>query len=141
MANKFIGFLETVGKLFQKGLTWAVAEAPAADALLNIIYPGSAVITGPATAAINLLQNSIITIEQKYAASGVQSGTGAQKAAEVLSLAGPAATSLLTTAGVSGVDDTYINNLITALVAVLNVKIPATAPATGVSTPPAAVTA
>jgi hypothetical protein len=127
--NKFIGFLETVGKDFEKGLTWAVAEAPAVDGLLSVIYPQSVAITTPATAAINLLQNSILTIEQKYAASGAASGTGAQKAAEVLSLAGPAATSLLTTAGVSGVTDSYISTLITAIVGILNVKTPAATPA------------
>ena len=39
-------------------------------------------------------------MEQKYAAAGVQSGTGTQKLAEVMTLAGAAVTSLLTQAGV-----------------------------------------
>jgi hypothetical protein len=130
MANKFIGFLEAAGKDFEKGLEFVVKEAPAADALVNLIYPPSAIVTGPATTAVNLLQNSILAIEQKYAASGVQSGTGTQKATEVISLAGPAATTLLTEAGVKGVDETYVDNLITLLVGLLNVKVPATAPTT-----------
>lgn len=126
MANKFLGFLEAIGKDFQKGLAFAVKEAPAVNALLGLIYPPSVAITAPATTAINLLQNSIIAIEQKYAASGVQNGTGTQKAAEVLALSGPAAVQLLTAAGVKDVDTTYVQNLVTLLVGVLNVKVPAT---------------
>lgn len=128
MANKFIGFLETVGKDFLKGLGVAVKYAPSASALAAAIFPPSVAESAPATAALNLIQNSVISIEQKYAASNAQTGTGVQKAAEVLTLAGPAATSLLTQAGVPAVDDTYIGDVINAVVAVLNAKAaPATA--------------
>jgi hypothetical protein len=124
--NKFVGFLETVGKDFEKGLGFAVKEAPAIDALAAVIYPPSVAILAPTTAALNLLQNSILSIEQKYAAAGVQNGTGVQKTAEVLTLAGPAATSLLTEAGVPAVDDTYIGNIIKVMVGLLNMKTPST---------------
>jgi hypothetical protein len=118
--NKFVGFLEAVGKDFMKGLAFAVKEAPAVDKLAAILWPGSVAVTAPATLALDLIQSSILAIEQKYAASGVQNGTGAQKAAEVLALAGPAAASLLTTAGVPAVDNSYIANVISAVVGVLN---------------------
>lgn len=122
MANKFVGFLETVGKDFLKGLGVAVQYAPAASALAGAIFPPAIAVAAPATAALNLIQNAVISIEQKYAASNVQSGTGPQKAAEVLTLAGPAATQLLTQAGVPAVDDAYIGDVISAVVGVLNAK-------------------
>jgi hypothetical protein len=127
MSNKFIGFLESAGRLFQKGLAFAVKEAPAVDALAALIYPPSVAVTGPATIALNLLQNSVLSIEQKYAASGVQNGTGAQKAAEVIALSGPAAVQLLTSAGLKDVDSVYVQNLITLLVGILNIKPPVAA--------------
>lgn len=118
--NKFLSFLKHVGQDFEKGLGIAVKVAPEVNALANIIFPASIAVTAPATAALNLIQNSVISIEQKYAASGIQSGTGLQKSAEVLSLAGPAATQLLTQAGVSNVTDDYISSIVTAVVGVLN---------------------
>lgn len=122
MSNKFVSFLEAIGKDFEKGLTVAVKAAPTVDALANFIFPASVAITTPATLGLNLLQNSIISIEQKYAASGIHNGTGAQKTAEVLALSGPAATALLTQAGVPNVDTTYISNLINIIVAGLNLQ-------------------
>jgi len=121
MSNKFVGFLETVGKGFMKGLGWATKEAPAVSGLAALLFPGSVAVSAPLTVGLNLLQNTILTIEQKYAASGVQSGTGAQKTAEVLALAAPAAASLLTQAGVPGVDEAYIGQLVSAIVGILNV--------------------
>ena len=127
MSNKFVGFLETVGKAFVKGLGFAVKEAPAASALAALLFPASAAVSPAIVAGLSLLQNSIISIEQKYAASGVQNGTGAQKTAEVLALSGPALAQLLAAAGVPNTTDDYITNLITAIVAVLNVTQPVVA--------------
>lgn len=126
MSNKVVRFLEAAGKDFAKGLAFAVKEAPAVDKLAAVIFPSSVAVTAPATTALKLLQNSVVAIEQKYAASGVQSGTGEQKTAEVLALAGPAATSLLTAAGVPAVDDSYIGSIVDAIVGVLNVTPAAT---------------
>lgn len=125
--NKFLGFLEAAGKDFMKGLGWAVKEAPAVDRVANLIWPASVAVTVPVTLGLNLLQNGILAIEQKYAASGVQSGTGPQKAAEVLALAGPAASALFMHAGVPEVNDGLLGNLIKLLVDVLNVTAPVTA--------------
>jgi hypothetical protein len=132
--NKFVGFLETVGKDFEKGLVVAVKAAPVVDGLANELWPASAAVTVPATLALNLLQNSILSIEQKYAAAKVQNGTGVQKAADVVALAGPTAISLLNQAGVPEVDDTYIQNLIKLLVDLLNLH-PSFATGPGAFTP------
>lgn len=129
--NKFVGFLETVGKDFEKGLVFAVKEAPVVDGIANDIWPASAAVTVPATLALNLLQNSILSIEQKYAAAKVQNGTGTQKAADVIALAGPTVISLLTQAGVPAVDDAYVQELITLLVDVMNLKAPTAGFASG----------
>lgn len=122
--NKFIGFLEAAGKDFEKGLSWAVAEAPAVDKVLADFFPASVAVSAPATLGLNLLQNSILAIEQKYAASGAQGGTGTQKAAEVLTLSGPAATALLNQAGLPAADDSYVSDIVDLLVGALNLKTP-----------------
>lgn len=129
MSNKFVGFLETVGKDFEKGLTFAVKEAPAVLNLVGFIYPPAKVVGSLAETGLNLLQNSILSIEQKYSASGVQSGTGIQKAGEVLALSGPAVVALLTAAGVPNVDSAYVSNLVNLIVGLLNVTPPVAAPA------------
>lgn len=125
MSNKFESFLSTVGTDFMKGLGFAVKEAPLVGNLVTIFYPGNAAVSPLVTAGLTLLQNSILTIEQKYAASGAQSGTGEQKAAEVLALSGPAVTQLLTAGGVKNVSDSYVQNLVTAIVGILNATQPA----------------
>ena len=71
----------------------------------------------------------MLAVEQKYAASGIQSGTGTQKLAEVMTLAGAAVTTLLTQANIE-VSTAYVQSLISAVVAILNVQtMPATAKA------------
>jgi hypothetical protein len=116
----FLGFLKTAGKDFVKGLGFVVKDAPEITGLATLLFPASVAVTAPATLALTLLQRCILSIEQKYAASNAQSGTGAQKAADVLTLAGPAATHLLTQAGVPAVDDAYIGDLVKVMVGVLN---------------------
>jgi hypothetical protein len=125
--TKFESFLSAAGKLFTQGLSFVAKEAPAVASLASILFPGATGTASAVVAAINLVQNTVISIEQKYAASGVQTGTGSQKAAEALILAGPAVTQLLTAAGVKNVSDDYVANLITAVVGILNAAQPAVA--------------
>jgi hypothetical protein len=124
--NKFVGFLETAGKDFEKGLGFVVKDAPELTGLAGMIFPGAAAIAAPATLALTLLQNTILLIEQKYAAQKQQNGTGAQKAADVVTVAGPSAIALLNQAGVPEADNTFIGDLITILVGLLNLKVPVT---------------
>ena len=126
MANKFVGFLESAGKDFMKGLAFVVKYAIPVEKLVALLFPSLAPEATAAVDATTLLQNAIILVEQKYAASGVQSGTGAQKAAEVLILAEQSVTSLLASAGVKA-DTAYIQNLVNAIVAIMNVQAAPTA--------------
>jgi hypothetical protein len=117
----FVGVLEAVGKDFSKGLKWAVTYAVPVEKLVALLFPGA----GPAVAiladATTLIQNSVLLVEQKYAASGVQSGTGTQKAAELMTLAGDAVTQLLSKAGIVATSD-YVQKLVSAVVAILNAQ-------------------
>ncbi|HTD96338.1 MAG TPA: hypothetical protein VK627_05395, partial [Edaphobacter sp.] len=64
---------------------------------------------------------AVLFVEQKYAAGGVQSGTGAQKLAEVMLLTEQAVTSLLTKAGVA-TSTPFLESVVSAVVAILNVQ-------------------
>lgn len=117
----FIGVLETIGKGFTKGLSWAVAYAIPAEKLVGLLFPESQPAVASIVSATTLIQNAVLLVEQKYAASGTAKGTGTQKLAEVLLLTGDAVTSLLDKAGIKA-DLAYIQSLISAIVGILNVK-------------------
>ena len=123
----FTSVLTTIGKDFAKGLTWAVQYAVPVEKLVALLFPTAAAAATTVADATTLIQNAVLLVEQKYAASGVQSGTGTQKLAEVMELAGEAVTSLLSKAGITATAD-YIEQLVSAVVGILNVQ---TMPATG----------
>ena len=118
----FISVMEKIGKEFAKGLTWAVSYAVPVEKLVALLFPSSAPAVTAVVSATTLIQNAVLLVEQKYAAAGVAKGTGTQKLAEVVQLAGDAVTSLLTSAGIKA-DTTYIQSLISAVVGILNVQI------------------
>lgn len=123
----FTGVLEAVGKGFEKGLQWAVAYAIPAEKLAAVLFPAIAPAATAVANATSLVQTAVLLVEQKYAAAGVQNGTGPQKLAEVVLLAGPVVTQLLTQAGIP-TSTSYIQSLVSAVVAILNVQaMPATA--------------
>lgn len=117
----FTCVLEAIGKGFAKGLQWAVAYAVPAERLAGLLFPQIAPETTAIAAVTGLIQTAVLQVEQKFAAAGVQSGTGAQKLSEVLLLAGPAIAQLLKQAGVAA-DAAYIQSLVSAVVAILNVQ-------------------
>jgi hypothetical protein len=117
----FTGTLEAVGKDFAKGLKWAVQYAVPVERLTALLFPGAAPALTTLANATALIQNAVLLVEQKYAAAGVQNGTGAQKLAEVTTLAGDAVATLLTKANVTA-DAGYVANLVSAVVAILNVQ-------------------
>ena len=117
----FTGVLEAVGKDFAKGLKWAVQYGVPIEKLVGLLFPAAAPATTALADATTLIQNAVVLVEQKYAASGVQSGTGTQKLAEVMTLAGQAVTSLLAKAGITAASD-YVETLVSAVVAILNVQ-------------------
>jgi hypothetical protein len=117
----FVSVLETIGKGFAKGLKWAVEYAVPVEKLVGLLFPAVAPIANEVADATTLIQTAVLLVEQKYAASGVQSGTGAQKLAEVMLLTEQSVTALLTKAGIS-VDASYIESVVSAVVAILNVQ-------------------
>lgn len=118
----FTGVLEAIGKDFEKGLTWAVQYAIPVEKLVALIFPAAAPEATTLADATTLIQNAVLEVEQKYAASGMQSGTGTQKLAEVMTVAGAAVTALLKQAGVSA-STPYVQSLVSAVVAILNVQV------------------
>lgn len=120
--NKFVSVMEAIGKGFEKGLMWAVQYAVPVEKLVALIFPAAAPEALAFAGATQLIQNAVLSIEQKYAASGKQTGSGAQKSAEVLTLAGPTVLQLLQQAGVKDADTSYVQNIIDAVVAILNVQ-------------------
>jgi hypothetical protein len=117
----FIGVLEAVGKGFEKGLKWALAFAIPVEKLLALLFPSASPVAAELVDATVLIQNAVLLVEQKYAASGAQSGTGADKLTEVLLLTEQAVTGLLSKAGVAS-DSGYIASIVSAVVAILNVQ-------------------
>jgi hypothetical protein len=117
----FIGVLEAIGKDFAKGLKWALTYAVPVGNLVSLLFPAAAAVVAEVTSATSLIQNAVFAVEQKFAAAGAQSGTGAQKLAEVLTLAEDAVTALLKQAGITA-DTSYVTNLVNAVVAILNVQ-------------------
>ena len=117
----FVGVLTAIGKDFAKGLTWAVQYAVPVEKLVGLLFPAAAPVATEVADATALIQSAVLLVEQKYAAAGVQEGTGAAKLAEVLELAGQAVTALLEKAGVTATTD-YISRLVSAVVAILNAQ-------------------
>ena len=117
----FVSVLETIGKGFAKGLKWAVEYAVPVERLVGLLFPAAAPIANELADATSLIQTAVLLVEQKYAASGVQSGTGTQKLAEVMLLTEQSVTALLAKAGVSA-DTSYIESVVSAVVAILNVQ-------------------
>lgn len=130
MPNKFVSFLEAVGRDFMKGLAFVVKYLVPDESLAALLFPPAVAPITEAQVTASLIQQTVLMVEQNYAAAGVQSGTGEQKLAAALSLVGPAVTKLLaeptisaelTKAGIT-VDATYVQNLINAVVGFLNVQ-------------------
>ena len=117
----FVSVLEAVGKGFENGLKWAVTYAVPVERLVGLLFTSAAPVANEVADATSLIQSAVLLVEQKYAASGVQSGTGAQKLSEVMLLTESAVTGLLAKAGVQ-VDSAYLQSVVSAVVAILNVQ-------------------
>jgi hypothetical protein len=117
----FTSVLETIGKGFAKGLKWAMEYAVPVEKLVGLLFPAAAPVAAEVADATSLIQSAVMLVEQKYAASGVQNGTGAQKLSEVMLLTEQSVTALLAKAGITA-DSTYISNVVSAIVAILNVQ-------------------
>src|SRR6185437_5132516 len=123
--NIFVSIMKWIGKEEKVVYADIIKYAPPAAKLAELLFPAeAAAIAAGESAALdvtNLIQNAVLMVEQKYAASGVAKGTGVQKAAEVLTLAGQAVTALLAKLNITATSE-YISGLISAVVGVLNVQ-------------------
>jgi len=117
----FTSVLETIGKGFEKGLKWAVEYAVPVEKLVAILFPEAAPLAAGVANATSLIQTAVLLVEQKYAASGVQNGTGTQKLSEVMLLTEQSVTSLLSSAGITA-DASYLQSIVSAVVGILNVQ-------------------
>jgi hypothetical protein len=129
MSNKFISIMDQIGKDCLKALTYVEQYLPEASALAKIIFPAeTATVTGVVN-SVQLIQSAVTTVEQKMTVAGTSAKTGTAKAADVLAIVTPTVTQLLTAEGVS-VDAAYLQNVVNAVVGILNVQAaPVTAPA------------
>jgi hypothetical protein len=121
MANKFVTLMEKIGADIK--IAWADVQKyliPAAS-LAAIIFPGQAGTIAGVVNSVDLIQQAVATVEQKFAAAGNPTGTGPQKLAQVLALVSPTVTQLLAAEGLN-YNQTQITNIINAVVAILNVN-------------------
>ncbi len=121
MTNKFISVMEQIGKDALKALAEIVKYLPAAAGLAAEIFPAESAAIAGVVNSVDLIQNAVVTVEQKMAAGNVSKGTGTQKLADVLTIVTPTVTQLLTAEGIKA-DTAYIQNLVNAVVAILNVR-------------------
>ena len=120
MSNKFVSFLEALGRDFKKGLDAILPyAATAGETAVGIFAPT----LGP---LFNSTVSAVVLAEQKFAALGKQTGTGAQKLADVLQITEPVISQGLIAAGRPG-DTAAVTGYINSVVTVLNA---APAPAT-----------
>lgn len=117
----FMSVLEATGKGFEKGLHWAVTYAVPVEKLVALLFPAAAPAIAGIADATSLVQTAVLMVEQKYSAAGTQSGTGPQKLADVMLIAEPVVTQLLTQSGIP-VNGAYVQSLVSAVVAILNVQ-------------------
>jgi hypothetical protein len=121
MSNKFVSVMEKIGKDVLVGWHDVVKYLPEASLLATLLFPGAAGTTTAVVGSINLIQQAVATVEQKFAAQGAPTGTGAQKLAQVTAIVGPAVTALLAQEKIE-LNTTQLNGIVNAVVAVLNVQ-------------------
>jgi hypothetical protein len=122
--HKVVNGLELAGKEFIHGLVVAEKYAVPAASLASLFFPQYTAPIAAAVTSVNLIQNAVIEIEQKYAASGVAKSneTNAQKLADVTSLVSPTVIALLGAEGIK-LDVPGIQAIINAVVAILKVQV------------------
>jgi hypothetical protein len=122
--HKVVNGLELAGKEFVHGLAVVVKYAVPAASLATLFFPQFAAPIAAAVTSVDLIQNAVIEIEQKYAASGIAKSTetNEQKLADVTALVAPTVTALLAAEGIK-LDIPGIQAIINAVVAILKVQV------------------
>ncbi len=108
----FLSFLKAVGHDFKRGLDYILPwAAGAGEVAVSLFAPA----LGP---LFNSTVSAVVLAEQKAAALGIQSGTGAQKLADVLQLMEPVIAAGLKDAGKdssTAAVTAYINSVVQVL--------------------------
>lgn len=121
MTSKFVSLMDQIGHDIKIAWEDVVKYLPAASALAALIFPAQAASIAGVVNSVDLIQQAVATVEQKFAAMGAATGTGAQKLAQVISIVSPTVTQLLTAEGLN-YNAAQITNIVNAVVAVLNVQ-------------------
>jgi hypothetical protein len=122
VTNKFVSVMEAIGRDALKALSLIEEYLPGAATLAELFFPPEAAAIAGVVNATGLIQKAVVLAEQKMAAGNMAHATGQQKASDVLSTVEPTVLQLLTEAGIKNVDTTYVQKIIDAVVADLNVR-------------------
>lgn len=123
-AKKLLSVLELVAKDADKGLVAIVHYLPEASVIAQLLFPAEAPLIAAGTSVTisvaNVIQNSVAEVEAK--AKLIPAGlTGAQKSADVLQIVSSVVISQLATLGLKNADTSYVQSLVNAVVALLNI--------------------
>lgn len=119
----FISVMEKVGQDIEKGLEFVLKYSIPIETIVKLLFPELPAVGVATTAAFNvaqLIQNAVVTVEQKYAALNTTGITSAQKLADVIAITEPVVISGLAQAGITA-DTSYVTSLVNAVVALLNI--------------------
>jgi hypothetical protein len=122
--KKLLSVLKLVAQDATKGLAVVVKYLPEAAALAEVLFPAEApAIAAGTSVAINvanLIQQTVAEVEAKAALipAGI---TGAQKSADVLQIVSTTVIAQLATLKITA-DTAYVQQLVNAVVAILNVQ-------------------
>jgi hypothetical protein len=120
--KKFVSVLDKIGQDFVKGLDEVEHYLPAAETLASLIFPAEAAGISGVVNTTQLIQSAVASVQQKFAAAGPGKAGASALASDVLTIVTPTVTQLLTEGGVKNVNSTYIQNIVNAVVAILNVQ-------------------
>ncbi len=115
----FEGLLKRAGHLIGVVLKDIVKYAIPVASIVAIADPAAAPALGAFTASVRLVQATVISVQQKWAAEG--SGANEQKLAEVLEIVEQPVVTLFAQVGLQ-VDTAYVTNLVNGVVAILNAQ-------------------
>ena len=114
---KFLKFLTVIGKDIEHGLEKAIQWAQRAMPIVDAVFPNEALV-------YNATVGTVALVEQKFAAIGKQSGSGADKLKAVMAVVGPLIGQYLGTKV-----ESEIENYVNAVVAAMNIPVPSSQPA------------
>lgn len=121
MSNAFVSLMDKIGHDIMIAWGDVVKYLPAAASLAALIFPAQAAAITGVVNSVDLIQQAVATVEQKFAAAGNPTGTGPQKLAQVLTMVSPTVLQLLQAEGLN-YNSVQVTNIVNAVVAVLNVQ-------------------